>query len=448
MNHLDEVLKTLTATRATTLRRRRVELQVVSGPDRGLRHSFDGRVRIGARPLAELVLKDPKVSGLHCEITADDEIRVRDLGSKNGTFLGGFRVVEAVVPSGESLTVGNTRLRIMPVADEVEVPLSESDQFHGLVGASAAMRALIARVERLAGVDSTVLVQGETGTGKERVAEALHLAGRRAQNPLVVVDCGAIAGTLIESELFGYERGAFTGALTRNAGAFERAHGGTVFLDEVGELPLDLQPKLLRAIESREVRRLGGERTTAFDARIIAATNRDLALEVGKGRFREDLYYRLAVVTIHVPALRERLDDVPLLAVHMLREMGVDPAACLTAESLARLTAHDWPGNVRELRNTIERAVALMEPVSIDDEGAAPPPADSARPGKIDLTVPLRVGKQRLIDQYERLYVRAMLVATGGNVSEAARRAGMDRMTIHRIISRQGLRGDGGDKDR
>jgi transcriptional regulator with GAF, ATPase, and Fis domain len=309
------------------------------------------------------------------------------------------------------------------------------------------MRALIARVERLAAVDTTVLVQGETGTGKERVAEALHLASRRAQNPLVVVDCGAIAGTLIESELFGHERGAFTGALARNAGAFERAHGGTVFLDEVGELPLDLQPKLLRAIEAHEVRRLGGDRPIAFDARIIAATNRDLAVEVGKGRFREDLYYRLAVVTLSVPPLRERLDDVPLLAVHILREMGVDPAACLTAESLARLTAHDWPGNVRELRNTIERAVALMEPVSLTDEGAAPP-VESVRAPRIDLEVPLRIGKQRLIDQYERAYVLSMLDATDGNVSEAARRAGMDRMSIHRIIARHKLRGDGGGQEK
>ncbi len=448
MSHLDEVLKTLTARRVTTLRRRRGELHVIAGPDQGRRHQFDGRVRIGARPLADLVLHDPKVSGLHCEIIAGDEMLVHDLGSKNGTFLGGFRVVEAVVPAGESITVGDTRLRVLTIADEVEIPISVSDHFHGLVGGSGAMRALIERVERLAGVDTTVLVQGETGTGKERVAEALHLAGPRAQGPLIVVDCGAIAGSLIESELFGYERGAFTGAAQRNAGAFEHAHGGTVFLDEVGELPLDLQPKLLRAIESREVRRLGGERPIPFDARIIAASNRDLAVEVTKGRFREDLYYRLAVVKIQVPPLRERLDDVPLLAVHILREMGVDPAACLTAESLARLTAHDWPGNVRELRNTIERAVALMEPLSLDDEGEAPPPLDLARQPRIDLLVPLRVAKQRLINGFERAYVTALLAATRGNVSEAARRAGMDRMSIHRLIQRHKLRGDGGGSER
>jgi transcriptional regulator with GAF, ATPase, and Fis domain len=433
-------LKTLTIRRPTRLERRRVSLQVVSGPDVGQRVVFDERARVGTRQMAELVLTDRRVSGLHCEILAGEQLTVRDLGSKNGTYLGGYRVTEAVVPSGDTISVADTRIRVVPIDELVEIPLADSDHFFGIVGQSAGIRAMTARLSRLASADSTVLIQGETGVGKECVAEALHLASGRAQGPLVIVDCGSLPPSLIESELFGHERGAFTGASSQFTGAFERAHGGTLFLDEVGELPLDLQPKLLRAIESRTVRRVGGGRSLSFDARVVAATHRDLQLEVQRGNFREDLYYRLAVVTVTVPPLRERLEDIPLLAVHLLGEMGLDPASCLTVESLASLASYDWPGNVRELRNTLERAAALMEPLQPRGDGERPEPTASVA---VDLAEPLRVGKQRIIAAFERAYVTAMLHACGGNISECARRAGMDRMSIHRILQRLGLRSGG-----
>ncbi|HUS66805.1 MAG TPA: sigma 54-interacting transcriptional regulator [Kofleriaceae bacterium] len=404
---LDRALETLTQRRATTLARRRVSLQVVSGKDAGRRFEFDGRARIGTRRLADLVLADPRVSGLHCEIFAVDELRLRDLGSKNGTFLGGYRVIEATIPGGETIALGDTRIRVVPIDELVDVPLSDADDFFGLIGQSAAMRALTARIERLSAVDSPVLIVGETGSGKERVAEALHLSGARAAQPLVIVDCGALRG---EAEL---------------DAALARAQGGTLFLDDVGELALDLQTRLAAALHGAA-------------PRIIAATGRDLPLEVQRGRFREELYYRVAVVTLTVPPLRERLDDLPFLAVHLLGEMGIDPASCLTVEALGALAQHDWPGNVRELRNTLERAAALMEPLTPGGVQPAPP---ELPPAAVDLRQPLRTGKQRVIEAFERAYVSAMLTETGNNISETARRAGMDRMSIHRILQRLGMRG-------
>jgi two-component system, NtrC family, response regulator GlrR len=426
MNDFDDAHHTLSVHRPTVLTVRRAAL--VIGKEK---HVFDKRARVGAKPLADVVLKDPKVSGLHCEFTVADSLRVRDLGSKNGTFVGGVRIVEAILQPGDVVTAGDTRITLS-IEGTSEVPLHDQDQFHGLVGQSAQMRALTARLAVLAASNTTVLVQGETGTGKERVAEALHLAGPRAQAPLHTVDCGALPATLIESELFGHERGAFTGAVQASAGAFERAQGGTLFLDEIGELPLELQPKLLRALESRTVRRLGGQKSIEVDVRIVAATNRDLAVEVAAGRFREDLYYRLAVVTLMVPALRERLDDLPLLVRHLAEEMGVDAAPFLGDAALDALRRHAWPGNVRELRNVLERAAVLSEPLL--PKSAAPAPAG------LDLSVPFRVGKRRLVDDYERQYVTAMLAACNGNLSEAARRAGIERISMYRTLQRLGLK--------
>jgi transcriptional regulator with GAF, ATPase, and Fis domain len=446
-----QLLQTVTSTRQISLCRRRASLVVVAGRDAGKRIDFDGRARIGTRALADLALTDTKVSGLHCEISCGDDLRVRDLASKNGTFLGGFRVLEAVVPPGETIAVGDSRVRVLPADELVDVPLHRDDDFFGIIGQSAAIRALTARIERLCASDTTVLITGETGSGKERVAEALHLGSRRAAHPFEVVDCGSLPSTLIEAELFGWERGAFTGAVGRSAGAFERAHTGTLFLDEIGELPIDLQPKLLRVLESRTVRRLGGGRPIDVDVRVVSATNRDLAMEVNRGRFREDLFYRLAVVTLAVPPLRERPDDVPLLAMHLLREMGVDPATCLTVESLAALQRYDWPGNVRELRNMLERAAVLMEPLAPGERRAEPapatvapiPPPAAALTPAIDLTVPLRIAKQRAIEELERAYIAALLPACNGNISEMARRMGMDRMSIHRLLRRLERRGAG-----
>jgi DNA-binding NtrC family response regulator len=257
----------------------------------------------------------------------------------------------------------------------------------------------------------------------------------------VVVDCGSLPPQLIESELFGHERGAFTGAVQRNVGAFEQATGGTIFLDEIGELPLDLQPKLLRAIESRKIRRVGGDSQIPVDVRVVAATNRDLAVEAAKGRFREDLYYRLAVVKLQVPPLRERKDDIALLAYHLLEGLGADPQQLLTEDLVQELQSYHWPGNVRELRNALERHAALGEPLTYEYAAAKESKPSAVATDVIDLSQPLRGAKQTLIDEFERAYIRAQLAACNGNVSECARRAGMDRMSIHRIIQRLGLRG-------
>ncbi len=415
----------------------RMTVHVVDGPDKGKRVSFDRRLLIGKLPLADLVLSDPQVDSLHCEILNGDIMTVRDLGSKSGVFVGLLRIIEALVPPGEPITIGRSVLRVHPSGSASQVSLREGLDFHGLLGASPVMRALIDRLALLARSDATVLIQGETGTGKERVATALHLAGPRASGPLVVVDCGALPPTLVDSELCGHERGAFTGAVASAAGAFERADGGTLFLDEIGDLPIETQPKFLRLLESRTVKRIGGDRARSIDVRVVAATHRDLATEVKRGRFRDDLYFRLAVVTQRVAPLRERSEDIPFLAAHFLSAMGIDPSAYLTAELQQSLLAHDWPGNVRELRNYLTRIAATREPIR-------PPAAACLAPApaglRIDLSVSLRAAKRQLIDELERAYVGGLLEECGGKIAEVARRAGMDRMSIYRIVQRLRLR--------
>jgi transcriptional regulator with GAF, ATPase, and Fis domain len=312
------------------------------------------------------------------------------------------------------------------------------------------MRELFARLERIAASDATVLVTGETGTGKELVAEAIHERSPRAAGPFVVLDCGAIPPNLVESELFGHERGAFTGALGAHAGAFERAHGGTVFLDELGELPLELQPKLLRVLERREIRRLGGSKPIEVDLRVVAATNRDLAVEVNRGRFREDLYYRLAVVQVVVPPLRERREDIPLLVEHFLAALPGGERTRLAPETIDLLRRHDWPGNVRELRNVLERAVLFADAAppppgpGLAPRAPAPPAPPAFAPDAlnvaIDPTVPFKQAKQALVEEFERRYVTALLERHGGNISAAAREAGIDRMSIHKMLHRLRIR--------
>jgi transcriptional regulator of acetoin/glycerol metabolism len=277
-------------------------------------------LRVGSREENDLVLDDDAVSRIHFEILVDESgHRLRDLGSTNGTFVDGFRAADIHLKPSCTITAGVTTIHFELLDAEADLPLSEGERFGPLVGRSAAMRNLFATLERVAATDTTVLIQGESGTGKELIAEAIHGAsGSRADGPFVVFDCGAIAGTLLESELFGHEKGAFTGALSDRAGCLEEADGGTLFLDEIGELPIELQPKLLRAVERRELRRVGSNRTQKFDVRIIAATNRDLSAEVNRGSFRADLYYRLAVVRLEVPPLRARPEDIPVLVEHLL----------------------------------------------------------------------------------------------------------------------------------
>jgi DNA-binding NtrC family response regulator len=420
------------------LRLERVRLEVVSGPDVGASLEFVDRVRIGSRKVAQMVLSDTRVSGLHCEVVMRDGLWVQDLGSKNGTFLGGFRIREAEVPPGTTFTVGRTSLRVRATGELSELPLLEGSTFHGVTVGAPRMRALAARMERVAGTQSTVLITGETGVGKDRWVQALHSASPRATGPLVVVDCGAVPPGLIESEFFGHAKGAFTGATQSMPGAFARARGGTLFLDEVGELPLDVQTRLLRALSGGEIRPLGGGEAFLPDVRVVAATHRDLALEVSRGRFREDLYHRLAVITLEIPPLRERLEELPQIAVELLKELGAEATSVLTPEVLREFAAYTWPGNVRELRNALERAATLQEMPRL--QGRGPSHTVSELSFQVDLAVPISEGRARLADVYEATYVRALLDACAGNVSEAARRAGVDRMTLHRMVQRHQLR--------
>jgi transcriptional regulator with GAF, ATPase, and Fis domain len=424
--------------------------------EKGKKHSFDGAVvRLGAGPGNDFILDSPAVSSVHLEVASTDRgFRLRDLGSTNGTFVNGVRVLEALLEHGQTLTVGDVPFTFRVGRDRVSEPMSESEEFMGAVGRSPAMRAVFSRVERVAKTDATVMITGETGTGKEVMAWAIYEASKRHEKPFVVVDCGAVARNLIESELFGHEKGAFTGAVARRIGAFERADSGTLFLDEIGELELELQPKLLRALERREIQRLGGEKTLGIDVRIIAATNRDLRAMVARGEFREDLYYRLAVVTMELPPLRDRRDDIPALVGHFLKEMNANESD-LPEGALRRFAEHPWPGNCRELKNAVERAVVLGEmkflgsqvrPLdSVEGQPVLSGPHEVADPEsprgtfQVVTETPYKVQKADVIADFEERYVRLLMKEHRGNVSAAARQAGIDRMSLHKILTRYEL---------
>ncbi|MBK8254863.1 MAG: sigma 54-interacting transcriptional regulator [Polyangiaceae bacterium] len=426
---------------------RKVRLEVVRGPDQGLVVDVAGtEARIGSGKTCDLVLRDPTVSRMHLLVRVEgDAIRVSDAGSRNGTLLDNIRVADAWARPDSTITIGATTLRLRMSQDMAELPLSRRDRLGGLIGQSIPMRRIFALLERIAPTDTTVLVEGETGTGKELVAEALHDESPRAKGAFIVFDCSAASATLIESELFGHVRGSFTGATGDRPGAFEAANGGTLFLDEIGELPLDLQPKLLRALENREVRRVGSNTAHKVDVRIVAATNRSLVHEVDRGRFREDLYYRLAVVPVRLPPLRERLGDVPLLVRHFEEKLRRPGQPELPESVVDDFCERSWPGNVRELRNAVARAISIGT-LSATPPGVAPvaapvaPPA--SRPGDaalaIDLSEPLFVGRERVAEAFEREYLAAALKQTGGNVSRAAEIAGVNRKFIQRAMKRFG----------
>jgi DNA-binding NtrC family response regulator len=447
----------------------RFQLVVLTGPDAGAEAtSEDGRMTVGTAEGATLRLSDPTVSRFHAELEATaNGIAVRDLGSTNGSHLGAVGIREIVVRNGVEIDIGRTRVRLALGAERTAIPMYAHAAMGGLLGGSAAMRAVFNALEHAAPTSAPVLITGESGTGKELAARAVHAQSPRAQQPFEVVDCGGLPPTLIESELFGHERGSFTGASSDREGAFERADGGTIFLDELGELPLELQPKLLRALGEREIRKIGGKKTRHVDVRVVAATNRDLRREVNAGRFRADLFYRLAVIQIRMPSLRDRLEDLPILVRGLLesiaRERGLEAHVEPDQPLLDALARHTWPGNVRELRNYLEQLLILRVAPSLSGGGSGdgPSSARAARgagddPGRArgdDAGVasfdgldqlPLRTAKSELLERFERHYVEQLLEKTGGNVAEAARRAGVDRVTLFRTIRRHGLRGDGG----
>jgi two-component system response regulator GlrR len=398
------------------------------------------RMVIGADPRADLVIADAAMSKFHCEVRIRDGAAVvKDLGSRNGTRLDGVPVIEAPLGDGAVLALGRTRLRFNVGTRQVEIPLSQRERFGRLIGRSTAMRSAFVVLEAAAAGATTVLLQGESGTGKDLAAEAIHLESARRDAPFVIVDCSAIPANLLEAELFGFEAGAFTGATAQRIGAFEAASGGTILLDEIGELALDLQPKLLRAIERREIQRIGNAQRIATDVRIIAATNRNLRQEVNARRFRSDLYFRLAVLVVTLPPLRDRAPDLPLLVAGLLDDLRAGDSPIARAlrggELLPELLRHGWPGNVRELRNYIEACLVRQE------RAAAPErPIEPTIEPAIDVALPLREVRERWLRHVERRYLEQLLVLHGNNVSAAARAAGIDRVHFHRLLARVGLR--------
>jgi transcriptional regulator with GAF, ATPase, and Fis domain len=428
------------------VRSRGVRLTVIDGPARGKSVSAAGALRIGSAKGNALQLEDPTVSRVHCELVASaDHVVLRDLGSRNGTSVAGLLITEAQVPIGTVLHLGRSAVRVESSDEPAFTPLSASTSFGELLGASVDMRAAYAVLERVAQGDATLLIQGETGTGKDVAARSVHANSARANGPFIPIDCGAIPEHLFESELFGHVRGAFTGAVANRRGVFEEASGGTLFLDEIGEVPLALQAKLLRAIETRTVRRVGASQPTPVDVRIIAATNRSLAASVNAGTFREDLFYRLAVVEVTLPPLRARRGDIALLAKHFLSKLA--PNLVIPEAFLEQLERRPFHGNVRELRNTIERAVTLGQLEFARSEPTTNPSPEATLavtwPQGLDAIVPLHLPLKDARDawtaQFETIYLRSMLRKTGGNLTHAAELAGVSRRFFQRTLARLGV---------
>jgi transcriptional regulator with GAF, ATPase, and Fis domain len=397
------------------------------------------RAVIGSAPNANVVVADPAVSKLHVDIEPrDDGIWLRDLGSRNGTFIEGILVREGCVPPGATIRVGSTEIRATRGAIATDVELWPDERFGDMLGRSTVMRELFAALARVAPTDSSVLVQGETGTGKELVARAIHGRSSRGGGPFVVVDCSALPESLLESELFGHARGAFTGAVAPREGAFEAAEGGTVFLDEIGEVPIAVQPKLLRVLEARTVRRLGEIEHRPVDVRFIAATHRNLRAMVNAGAFRDDLYFRLSVLPIVVPPLRERVEDIPLLAQAFLARTG---AAWPADTPVGDLMQRPWLGNVRELRSFVERALVFggkrAMTMAASDEAARPAGAPSGL--GVSIEQPLKEAREAWMDRFERQYVELLLERHGRNVAAAAQAAEVHRTYLYRLIVKHGL---------
>jgi transcriptional regulator with GAF, ATPase, and Fis domain len=430
------------------------DLVVVEGTDRGARVVVDAsrpsRLLAGQSSVCELRLTDSTVSRRHAAFEiVDAGLRLTDLGSTNGTIVNGVRVLDAVLQGGESVRLGDTTLRVERAANPSTFALSPGVRFGRVLGSSVAMRRLFPVCQRIASSDVPVVIEGETGTGKELLAESLHEESPRASAPFVVFDCTTVAPELFESALFGHERGAFTGAVASRRGAFELAENGTLFIDEIGELSLSLQAKLLRVIERSEVQRVGSEKWKRADVRIIAATRRDLDATVAEGRFRDDLFYRLNVARIELPPLSRRQGDVEFLATCFWSALGgSDP---IPAPFLARLIASSWPGNVRQLRNEVVRQIALgdmpYDSTSVTDE--EPPRAPDCEPAAarsdddaviarvLSLNLPLSRARQMVVEHFERLYLERALAIHDGNVRRAAASSGVARRYFQILRARR-----------
>jgi two-component system response regulator HydG len=430
----------------------RFALVVIEGPNPGLSFEVDaarqGSVLVGQSSACTVQLADRQASRRHAAFDlADRQLRVSDLGSTNGTFVNGVSIVEALLQGGEIVRIGQTAFRVDLVTSASMVVVSPSAQFGRLVGSSVEMRRLYPLFERLGANDLPVVIEGETGTGKELLAESLHERGPRASGPFVVFDCTAVAPTLVESELFGHERGAFTGAVGTRRGVFEQADGGTLLIDEIGDMPLALQPKLLRVLERSEVRRVGTERSVPVDVRVLCATRRNLDREVQAGRFRDDLFHRLAVARVELPPLRRRRGDIAVLARALCLQMGAS-ASAIPEALLRSWEDYAWPGNVRELRNAVTRRLALGDLAQLESslrEADVAPPSRPAGPvggGEGALERILAVGypfpeaRRRVIEEFEQRFVERVLAEHGGNVTRAAEASGVARRQLQRVKGR------------
>ncbi len=418
-------------------------LHIVAGPDAGQSFLVDQaglpRVLLGQSEVCELRVTDREVSRRHAAFEVQPTgLRVVDLGSRNGTFVNGLRIADATLVGGERLQLGSTAIDVYAERGQ-SVPLSMTPSFGSVVGFSPAMRRLYPLFARLAAANVSVLIEGETGTGKEVLAESIHEASPRAGGPFVIFDCTAVPPGLVESELFGHERGAFTGAVSSRKGVFEQANGGTLLIDEVGDLDLHMQPKLLRALERLEVRRVGGDQWIHLDVRVLAATRRDLDREVAAGRFRDDLFHRLAVARVELPPLRERSVDVEVLARHFWNELGGNPRD-LAPEILSKWQDYSWPGNVRELRNAVARYHALGDaPLARRAPPSASSSDGSATAGFIDellsLELPFTVARDKVVEEFERAFVER-LMQVHGDVTKAANASGIGKRYFQKIRAR------------
>jgi DNA-binding NtrC family response regulator len=417
-------------------------LVLVNTDRAGVSFTLGAETRIGKAPDNDVVIEHPTVSRNHLTVRRQgDRFLVEDLGSTNGTYIDGAQVREAYLRPGALLEMGDVQLRFQPSVARVEVAPAAEDRLGELVGKSLPMRQIFALLQRIAPTDSTLLLIGETGAGKGAAAKAIHKLSPRKDGPFVVFDCAAVSDSLIESELFGHERGAFTGAVSQRIGCLERANGGTLFLDEIDDLALDLQPKLLRAIEDREFRRLGNSASPiGFDTRIVAASKKDLWAETQAGRFREDLYFRLSVFTVNLPSLRDRKEDIPLLVDAFANQLLW---ARLPPQMREQFLNHTWPGNVRELRNAIERAKHMADIPELHNENLlrefthAQAPQGEVLP--VDFGGPFKQCKDELVRAFEKEYLTRLLSRARGNIARAAREAELDRKHLYSLLHKYGL---------
>ncbi|MBF0491330.1 MAG: sigma 54-interacting transcriptional regulator [Deltaproteobacteria bacterium] len=443
---------------------RKCIIKVAEGPDRSKKMDLGRKpIRIGKKEDNDFILTDNTVSRHHLQIEQkSDSFLLKDLDSTNGTTINGMRVKEAYLSPGDMIALGNTKIEFQAFDEKVQMEPSPRTSLGEMVGKSKKMRQIFGLCEKIAPTLATVIIEGETGTGKELVARAIHDYSLRKDKPFIVFDCSAVAPNLIESELFGHMKGSFTGAIKDRKGAFECANGGTIFLDEIGELALDLQPKLLRALEQREVRRVGSSEPIKVDVRLISATNRSLKDEVETKRFRQDLYYRLSVVKVNLPPLRERSEDIPLILEKFLAHGRYNrlPDGSLKVtrvedDAIKNLQRYQWPGNVRELTNILERTISLVDGNSIDAQHLSNvfqeiefnvEPTERMR---IDTSLPFKEAKQKIVENFEKDYLVDLIKRNSFNVSRASREAQIDRKHLKNLLKKYDItaQDDGEDEE-